>query len=424
MPHHLATSRACSRNRAAGASSAGRDPGRAVEQSDAAGAFDTTVAAVPRGQVRGGLPGDDHPRPGRLADDRQVGCGARIALETGCPVIPVGQWGARAACRRVREEAGSLPEAGADARQAAGGPRHSRANRTVAVIAQATERIMAAYGPRRGGAGASAPAERFRHEEGRGPSDRQQQSPGAIGPTATTGGEVRRDRRPRSRSSKRARARRSRSCSRTPATNVTGLGSARGGRRGHQRAAREHRVPAGIELPPQVSATHDVEKAAHGAGVVVLATPSQTLPQPHRLAPFLQQDAVLVVADEGRRELGTLDRMSQVIGEVTGCRPERIAVVSGPSSWPGDRPPRAGGLGGRLRRGGTWRGDCRCASTRRRSAVRARRPRVRAGAYRTSSRWSVGMAVGLGFGDNTTARSSPGGSLRPPGWRPRWARTR
>ena len=33
----------------------------------------------------------------------------------------------------------------------------------------------------------------------------------------------------------------------------------------------------GVELPPTVSATHDVEKAAHDADVVILATPSQTL---------------------------------------------------------------------------------------------------------------------------------------------------
>ena len=32
----------------------------------------------------------------------------------------------------------------------------------------------------------------------------------------------------------------------------------------------------GIELPPSVSATHDVEKAAHDADIVIFATPSQT----------------------------------------------------------------------------------------------------------------------------------------------------
>ena len=34
---------------------------------------------------------------------------ARIALETGCPVIPVGQWGAQRAAGAVREEAGPVP---------------------------------------------------------------------------------------------------------------------------------------------------------------------------------------------------------------------------------------------------------------------------------------------------------------------------
>src|SRR5689334_1808222 len=33
----------------------------------------------------------------------------------------------------------------------------------------------------------------------------------------------------------------------------------------------------GIELPPAISATHDVERALDGADVVVLATPSQSL---------------------------------------------------------------------------------------------------------------------------------------------------
>ena len=36
---------------------------------------------------------------------------ARIALETGCPVIPVGQWGAQAAARAVLEEAATCSRA-------------------------------------------------------------------------------------------------------------------------------------------------------------------------------------------------------------------------------------------------------------------------------------------------------------------------
>ena len=45
-----------------------------------------------------------------------------------------------------------------------------------------------------------------------------------------------------------------------------------------QRAAREHRLPARrSSCPPAIPATHDAEKAVHGADVVVLAVPSQSL---------------------------------------------------------------------------------------------------------------------------------------------------
>ena len=87
----------------------------------------------------------------------------------------------------------------------------------------------------------------------------------------------------------------------------------------------------GIELPSRVSATHDVELALSGADMVVLATPSQTLRQNlTQWAPYVESDAVLVSLMKGV-ELGTLERMSEVIAEVTGAGPERIAVISGPN---------------------------------------------------------------------------------------------
>ncbi len=87
----------------------------------------------------------------------------------------------------------------------------------------------------------------------------------------------------------------------------------------------------GIQLPPAVSATHDVEKALHGADVVVLATPSQSLRENlTQWAPFVEPDAVFVSLMKGV-ELGTLNRMSEVIHQVTGAGPERIAVISGPN---------------------------------------------------------------------------------------------
>ena len=87
----------------------------------------------------------------------------------------------------------------------------------------------------------------------------------------------------------------------------------------------------GIELPPSVSATHDVEEALAGADMMVLATPSQTLRENLvQWAPYIPQDAVMVSLMKGV-ELGTLKRMSEVIAEVAGAGPERIAVISGPN---------------------------------------------------------------------------------------------
>ncbi|MFD7510557.1 NAD(P)H-dependent glycerol-3-phosphate dehydrogenase, partial [Streptomyces sp. NPDC059853] len=87
----------------------------------------------------------------------------------------------------------------------------------------------------------------------------------------------------------------------------------------------------GIRLPDGVHATADPARAAEGAEFAVLAVPSQTLRE--NLAawtPLLPADTVLVSLMKGV-ELGTSKRMSEVIAEVTGAGPERIAVLSGPN---------------------------------------------------------------------------------------------
>ena len=87
----------------------------------------------------------------------------------------------------------------------------------------------------------------------------------------------------------------------------------------------------GIELPPTIAATHDPEQAVSGAEFMVLAVPSQTLRENLAAwADVIPQETVLVSLMKGV-ELGTLKRMSEVIAEVTGAGPERIAVVSGPN---------------------------------------------------------------------------------------------
>ncbi|ABL82795.1 MULTISPECIES: NAD(P)H-dependent glycerol-3-phosphate dehydrogenase [unclassified Nocardioides] len=161
----------------------------------------------------------------------------------------------------------------------------------------------------------------------------------------------------------------------------------------------------GVELPPQVSATHDVEKALHGADLVVLATPSQSLrANLSEWAPYVEPNAVLVSLMKGV-ELGTLERMSQVIAEVTGAGPERIAVISGPNLAKeiARREPAASVVA------------CEHEEVARQLQARIHSPAFRpytsvdvlgcevGGAYKNVVALSVGMAVGLGFGDNTTA---------------------
>ena len=87
----------------------------------------------------------------------------------------------------------------------------------------------------------------------------------------------------------------------------------------------------GIELPEAIRATNDPREALEGAEVVVLAVPSQQLRA--NLGDWgaaIGDDAVLVSLMKGV-ELGTHLRMSEVIAELTGAGPERIAVVTGPN---------------------------------------------------------------------------------------------
>jgi glycerol-3-phosphate dehydrogenase (NAD(P)+) len=87
-------------------------------------------------------------------------------------------------------------------------------------------------------------------------------------------------------------------------------------------------------LPDRVTATADAGKAIVGAGIVVLALPSQTVRS--NLAEwrsFLEPDSTLVSLMKGI-ELGTTKRMSEVIVETAHVAPTRVAVVSGPNLAP------------------------------------------------------------------------------------------
>ena len=87
----------------------------------------------------------------------------------------------------------------------------------------------------------------------------------------------------------------------------------------------------GIALPESIRATDDAAAALDGAEVVVLAVPSQTLrgkPRADGAAAAARRRARQ--PDEGHRAQHQR-RMSEVIAETTGAPAERIAVVSGPN---------------------------------------------------------------------------------------------
>jgi glycerol-3-phosphate dehydrogenase (NAD(P)+) len=86
-----------------------------------------------------------------------------------------------------------------------------------------------------------------------------------------------------------------------------------------------------LVLPEAISATTDAEEAVEGVDIVVLAVPSQTLRVHLELwADLLPRRAAVVSLMKGV-ELGTTKRMSEVIAEVAGVALERIVVVSGPN---------------------------------------------------------------------------------------------
>ncbi len=164
-------------------------------------------------------------------------------------------------------------------------------------------------------------------------------------------------------------------------------------------------LPTGIELPRSISATHDVEEALAGTELVVFSVPSQTFRDNLvEWAPYISDDLVMVSLMKGV-ELGTLKRMSEVISEVTGAGPERIAVVSGPnlSAEIARREPAASVIACEdpvvARR---LQDICHSKAFRPYTSVDVLGCEL-GGAYKNVVGLAVGMAVGLGFGDNTTA---------------------
>ena len=94
---------------------------------------------------------------------------------------------------------------------------------------------------------------------------------------------------------------------------------------------RNRRYLGDTELPAEVRATSDPAKALVGMTTVLLAVPSQVMrANLTEWTDLIDDDATLVSLAKGI-EMGTLLRMSQVVAQVTGIDPSRVAVLSGPN---------------------------------------------------------------------------------------------
>ena len=163
----------------------------------------------------------------------------------------------------------------------------------------------------------------------------------------------------------------------------------------------------GALLPAGVTATSDAGEALDGADLVAIAVPSQTLRE--NLAGWhasgaIHPDATLVSLMKGI-ELGTNKRMSEVVAELTGADPASIVVVTGPN------------LAGEIAFRQPTATVVACADEERAAAVQLAiatpylRPYTNddvigcelGGAVKNVIALACGMAIGMGFGDNTKA---------------------
>ena len=161
----------------------------------------------------------------------------------------------------------------------------------------------------------------------------------------------------------------------------------------------------GVSMPEAISATTDAAEALADREVVVLAVPSQQLrTNLEAWGHLIPKDSIMVSLMKGV-ELGTHKRMSEVIAELTGAGPDRIAVVSGPNLAReiANREPAASVVA------------CADQAVAERLQKLFHSPAFRpytntdvigcelGGTTKNIIGLAVGVCVGLGFGDNTKA---------------------
>jgi glycerol-3-phosphate dehydrogenase (NAD(P)+) len=160
-----------------------------------------------------------------------------------------------------------------------------------------------------------------------------------------------------------------------------------------------------ISLPPALTATTDPAAALDGADLVVFAVPAQTLRAClASWAPLIPPGALQISLLKGI-ELGSAKRMSEVIMEVLGVPQSQVAVVSGPNLAReiAERQIAASVVacsdesGARLLQRACHTGYFRAYSNTDVTGCEL------GGTVKNIIAIAVGIAVGLGLGDNTKA---------------------
>jgi glycerol-3-phosphate dehydrogenase (NAD(P)+) len=161
----------------------------------------------------------------------------------------------------------------------------------------------------------------------------------------------------------------------------------------------------GVTLTPELDATADAAAALADADIVAFAVPAQSLrANLAGWAPLIPPGALLVSLIKGI-ELGTRQRMSEVICEVLGADPARVAVVTGPN------------LAGEIVRRQFTATVVACASDEGALALQGAchtayfRPYTNTdvtgcelgGSVKNIIAIAVGIAIAMGLGDNTKA---------------------
>ncbi len=161
----------------------------------------------------------------------------------------------------------------------------------------------------------------------------------------------------------------------------------------------------GIPLPEGLRATTDPAEALEGADVAVFAVTAQTLRENLAVwAPMLPPDALLVSLIKGV-ELGTTKRMSEVIREVADVPKERVAVVTGPNLAReiAERQPSASVVAcSDLRNAEKLQAACQTPYFRPYTNTDVIGCEL-AGAVKNVIAVAVGIADGMGLGDNSKA---------------------